>query len=279
MVFTATATKCQLAVTIETGVRLIKKPDIMKHAVLLLNLLFGMTAILPAQEWKNYPSDSLKIIYIREQSKSRIETFFGMGFRYKFFVRIHGSRSSFENQLAEDWHEPGFKSECWMVAAGSAPGMDLLSPATWDTAACEHKSTDTATVRKLIQHELVHVYHGQWNKSPDFSETSGLDWFVEGLATYVSGQLDSSRRKQVLDLIRQGKVPVSLDQFWTGNARYGLSGAMTEYIDRTYGRQLFLELLPLTTKDEVLDKLNIKEDHLIKDFISDWPGLSGFSIE
>jgi hypothetical protein len=267
-----------------------KKPG-MKLLFFLLNLLFGVGVLLPAQEWRSFQLDSLVILYKQEEtaltqvagliteSKSRTESYFGRPFRDKFLVRIHCNRSSFERQLAQDWHEPGFRSECWMVASGSAPGIDLLSPDTWDTAACEHRSVDTASTRKVICHELVHVYHGQLNRSPDFSNTTGLDWFVEGLATLVSGQLDTTRRSQVLERIRLGQVPGSLDEFWTGKARYGFSAAMVEYIDNRYGRKIIQELLPLTTKAEVLDKLKIEEDYLIKDFIISWPRISGARID
>jgi hypothetical protein len=251
--------------------------------VSLLIIIISLAVSLQAQEWNSFSQDSLVILYncpvpgIQDyagniaESVSGTESFFGKPFRRAFFVRIHGSRDSFDKQLAEDWHEPGFRSECWMVASGSAPGMDLICPATWDTVACEHKQADTAATRKLIHHELIHVYHGQWNKSPDFSATKGLDWFVEGLATYVSGQLDSSRRLQVSELIRLSRVPASLDLFWTGHARYALSGALVEFIDKSYGREMIQDLLPLTIKSEVLNKLNITEDHLIRDFINSWP--------
>ncbi|MFN8206473.1 MAG: hypothetical protein U0T82_03580 [Bacteroidales bacterium] len=96
-----------------------------------------MTARLSAQDWKSFSQDSLIILYncpvpeLRDyagfitESAARTESFFGKPFKENFFVRIHGNRNSFDEQLAQDWHEPN-RSECWMVASGSAPGMDLL---------------------------------------------------------------------------------------------------------------------------------------------------------
>lgn len=65
--------------------------------------------------------------------------------------------------------------------------------------------------QQLITHELVHVYHGQLNASPDFSNVEGIDWFVEGLATYASGQCDSLRISEIKKAISGNKIPNGLD--------------------------------------------------------------------
>jgi hypothetical protein len=126
---------------------------------------------------------------------------------------------------------PEFKSECQMVASGIATKLDVISPKMWDTEACEHYYSDNQKTQRLITHELVHVYHGQWNQSPDFSNVEGIDWFVEGLATYASGQCDEQRIADVKKAITENKVPSSLDNFWTGKNKYGLSGSVVQFID------------------------------------------------
>ena len=105
---------------------------------------------------------------------------------------------------------PSFKSECWMVASGIAGKLDMISPKMWDKEACEHSYSETEKVQQLITHELVHVYHAQLNNSPDFSDTEAIDWFVEGLATYASGQCDSSRIKEIKKAIAENKIPGTL---------------------------------------------------------------------
>ena len=65
----------------------------------------------------------------------------------------------------------------------------------------------------------MHVYHAQLNSSPDFSDTEGIDWFVEGLATYTSGQCGSSRIKEIKKAIAENKIPETLDSFWKGNLK------------------------------------------------------------
>lgn len=153
-----------------------------------------------------------------------------------------------------------------MVASGVATKLDLLSPAQWKEEACEHTYEDKAKSQQLITHELVHVFHGQWNKSPDFSEVEQLDWWVEGLATYASGQCDQQRMDEVRRALTENNVPSTLDKFWSGKNRYGQSGSVILYIDQHYGRKKLIELLPLTKKTELLATLNVSEEQLLKDW-------------
>ena len=111
-----------------------------------------------------------------------------------------------------------------------------------------------------------HVFHAQFNKSKDFSETENLDWFVEGLATYASGQLTKEKITQLKKAINENKIPSSLNDFWKGKMRYQLSGSIVMYIDKTYGRKKLISLFPFTKKSEVLFALNITEEKLLVDW-------------
>ena len=153
-----------------------------------------------------------------------------------------------------------------MVASGTAARLDMISPKAWDKEACEHKYSETEKTQQLITHELVHVYHGQQNTSPDFSNTEGIDWFVEGLATYASGQCDADKIAMVKKAIADGKIPASLDKFWTGKIKYGLSGSVVMFIDHQYGRDKLKELLPLNRKMQIFSALKISEE----DFLLKW---------
>jgi hypothetical protein len=110
------------------------------------------------------------------------------------------------------------------------------------------------------------VFHGQRNASPDFSNTEGINWFIEGLATYASGQCDSLRISEVKRAISENKIPVSLDDFWTGKIKYGLSGSVVMYIDKIYGRAMLIKLLPFNKKEDLLKTLNITEPDLLNDW-------------
>jgi len=193
-----------------------------------------------------------------------VKKFFGNSFNKTFDVIVHPNRHSLDSTWQKDWKMPDFRSECWMVASGVSTKLDIISPKKWDKEACEHIYTNFIKTQQLITHELVHVYHGQINISPDFSNVEGIDWFVEGLATYASGQCDSERISEIKKAIISNNIPKSLDSFWTGNLKYGLSGSVVMYIDHKYGRAQLKKLLPFNKKSEILSSLNTSEDALLK---------------
>lgn len=199
---------------------------------------------------------------------SDVEAFFRAPFSQKFDVVIHPNRRSLDSTWQKEWNMPDFRSECWMVASGVAAKIDMIAPQQWELDACEHRYADTLKTRQLITHELVHVFHGQRNISPDFSNTEGLDWFIEGLAVFASGQLDSLRLTQVKNALMANHVPEGLDGFWSGKNRYGLSGSVVLFIDHKYGREKLLSLLPLNKKSDLLLALNTTETQLLNEWKS-----------
>lgn len=200
---------------------------------------------------------------IFEKAAATVEQFFGQPFGQKFLIYLHPDRASLDAQWQRDWQMPDFKSECWMVASGVATKLDLIAPKKWSSEACEHTWADHTAVQKLTAHEMVHVFHGQLNASPDFSDVSGLDWFVEGLAVYASGQCDSARLAPVKMALQSGKAPAALDDFWKGKLKYGLSGSVVMYLDQRFGREKLLALLPFNRKADVLAALGISEEALL----------------
>jgi len=195
-----------------------------------------------------------------------VKAFFGDAYKSKFDVYIYPNREAMDKQWQKDWHMPGLKSECWMVASGVANRFDALSPKAWDKEACEHHYTEKLKTQQLFTHELVHVFHGQINTSSDFSDVDRIDWFVEGLATYASGQCDAARMADIKNAVSENKIPESLDNFWTGKLKYGFAGSMVMYIDHQYGRAKLKELLKFNKKAEILSSLNITE----ADLMSGW---------
>ncbi len=185
-----------------------------------------------------------------------------------FVVHVHPNRRSLDDTWRKNWKMPDFRSECWMVASGDSRRLDILSMRAWEKEACEHDPADRVKTQQLITHELFHVYHGQSNASPDFSDVAGLDWFIEGLATYASGQCDHDRIAEVKKAVRDGASPASLDLFWTGKWRYGLSGSMVMFLDHRYGRDKLRELLTFNKKAGILASLKISE----ADLITEWEG-------
>ncbi len=197
------------------------------------------------------------------EGMAAVVKFFDTAYRNKYEVFIHPNRQSLDSSWQTDWKMPQFKSECWMVASGVAKRIDIISPKTWDNNSCEHKYADKEKTQKLITHELVHVFHGQQNVSPDFSNAEHIDWFVEGLASYASGQCDSIALAQVKELVDTRTFPKTLDIFWTGKSRYAVSGSMVMYIDKNYGRKMLMDLLKLNKKKDILAMLEATEEQLL----------------
>lgn len=198
------------------------------------------------------------------QGIESVSTFFGLPFLKEATICVHPGRRSLDSTWQRDWSMPEFTSECWMVASGTAERMDMISPVRWETEACEHRFADSLKTVQLITHELVHVFHGQRNVSPDFSNTAGIDWLIEGLATYASGQCDGERMSAVKKAIAENAAPGNLDSFWKGNLKYGLSGSMVMYIDKTFGREKLISLLPYASKAEVFSQLGTNEQELLE---------------
>lgn len=247
--------------------------------LLSVNLvLFARNATLPADSlrWNKLSVSGYTIYYTTaddavakklnsclQSGMDHITRFFNYKFQDTFSVYIFPDRSSLDKQWQKDWSDPAFKSECWMIASGVAHRLDILSPNAWTKEACEHNANDSSEIRQVIWHELVHVFHGQHNPDHTFSYIEKLDWLVEGVATYVSGQLDEKRHQPVRQMIMDNKTPASLDEFWKGSNKYGLSGSMVAFIDKKYGRKKLFELLKDTSKQNVLKDLAISEEQLL----------------
>lgn len=247
----------------------------------VISIVFSIHCVVPEMNWLSKKQKGYTLIYtaidknstkaynkiIRKGIKSA-KSFFHSPFRESFTIVIHPSRESLDSTWQKDWGMPAFKSECWMVASGVAAKLDMISPKLWDELSCEHHYSETIKTQQLITHELIHVYHGQLNVSPDFSNVEGIDWFVEGLATYASGQCDADRIAEVKMAINDNKIPKSLDNFWTGKIKYGLCGSVVQYIDHRYGRETLIALLPVNKKSDLLKTLKITENELLDNWKS-----------
>jgi hypothetical protein len=196
-----------------------------------------------------------------EQGRQRVERFFGRPFKHPIQVEVFPDRAAFDEYFRKRWRVP--KTEAWMVASSVADRMVILSPRVWKTQAAEHDPADVEHIREIIAHELVHVYHGQHNPRPDFDGMDDIGWFVEGVAVYVSGQLERSHRAAARDALRAGKAPDRLAGAWSGRYRYGVSGSMVEFVDRRYGREAVKRLLAVVTNEEALKLLDTTEDRFL----------------
>jgi len=198
------------------------------------------------------------------EGRKRIEEFFGKPFPRPCDVEVFADRSAFDAYFQKRWKVA--KTEPWMVAAGVADRLLILSPRVWKTEAVEHNPADADHVRELVAHELVHVFHGQQNPTGDFEGMDNLGWFVEGLATYVSGQLSHEHRGAAAEAIQAGKGPRRLADAWSGQYRYGVCGSMVEFVDHRWGHETIWSLLAVTKPDVALKLLGVTEAQ----FLEDW---------
>jgi len=242
-------------------------------------LLIIVSLVLNKNVWLSEKNKNFTLYYTSSDNNSKTEykkfindgikavrQFFNSSYNKDFSIYIHPSRHSLDSTWQHDWKMPDFHSECWMVASGVAGRLDMISPKTWDNQSCEHSYTDKTHTQQLITHELIHVFHGQKNSSPDFNNSEGIDWFVEGLASYASGQCDDSKIAEVKRMIEENKVPAKLDDFWKGKNRYWLSGSMVMFIDKKFGRKKLISLLSFTRKKDLLEALNLNEEKLLTDW-------------
>jgi hypothetical protein len=192
------------------------------------------------------------------------ESFFGRAYPRPLLATVYPSRASLDKAFHDRWGVD--KTEPWMVAAGVADGIFLLSPRVWKSEAVEHNPDNEAHVRRIIAHELTHVYHGQLSPAHDFEGMDDLGWLAEGLATYVSGQLDEEHRGEDAEALAKGKGPTLLATAWSGRYRYAVSGSLVRFVDQKYGRKKLIELLGMTKPEEVLKALGTTEETLLRDW-------------
>lgn len=181
-------------------------------------------------------------------------------------VRIFPDRPGFSAALTEAWGLPD--TACWMVGGADDHVLYLLSPAVWGEEACDHDPGDDLHRRLLVAHEAVHVFHGQVNPSDDLGLLEDLGWFIEGLATYASGQFDRSHVDRAREAIATGVVPEHLSQAWSGPFRYGVAGSMAAFIDHRWGRQTFRDALMVTSQSALLDLLGTTEPGFLEEWES-----------
>lgn len=193
-------------------------------------------------------------------SIEEIQNFFHAPFPDTVHFKIVANRARFDDAVAKYGLSP---SQCWMVGFGTADLVVVLSLQAWPKQACEHAPKDLEATRMLVKHELIHVYHGQFNPTRDFTGMDDLDWFIEGLAVYGSGQLTKERLGQVQTAVDQGQLPTELAKIWTGPQKYGFARSLVQYVDQKWGRVMTVRLLKTRSSAEVPSLLGTDEKTLL----------------
>lgn len=200
------------------------------------------------------------------EGRRLIEEYFGMPFREGVTVEVYPSRADFTAAFPPQWGMT--ETACWMVAAGVADRLILLSPRVWGEEACEHDPHDAQHVRDIVVHELVHVFHGQHNPTGDFTGAEEVGWFAEGLAVHVSGQLGHGHLAEPREAVEGGLAPERLADAWSGKYRYGVCGSLVAYLDQRFGRDAIRKMLAATHQDELLGIIGETESQLLAGWAS-----------
>jgi len=199
-----------------------------------------------------------------EQGRADVEAFFGEPFTEPVQILLLPDRAAFTGSFPAEWGMT--QTQCWMVAAGVADTLHLLSPRAWADEACEHDANDERHVQGIVTHELAHCFHMQRNPTRDGTGLEPMGWFVEGLAVYVSGQLEEGHQLPARDAVEKGVEPKQLVDGWSGPYRYGVSGSLVQYVDLTWGREVLRDLLAVTSEAELLGVLGVTEEQLLTDW-------------
>ena len=215
---------------------------------------------------ENTPLENEYIVNSVVEGRERVEEFFKDPYLAEFGVYLFGNRRDLDRFWRTLWDMPTFYSECWMVASGTQDTLVILSPRAWREEACKHDPEKDVHVQNLITHELVHIYHDQYNRADGFEGLASINWFVEGLATYVSGQLDEGYLASPVEAIRLGIAPRRLDEAWRGKYRYSVCGSLVKYIKTRGGRALLKRLLRATSPEEIYREIGIGEGQLLKEW-------------
>ncbi|HET6342518.1 MAG TPA: DPP IV N-terminal domain-containing protein [Gemmatimonadota bacterium] len=107
-----------------------------------------------------------------------------------------------------------------------------------------------ADFRRVIRHELVHVFQARKGSHikrlhPGGYEWNSPFWFSEGLAEYWSGPWSAEGDLVVRDLLLNGRVPhvSKLDQYAGSFAAYKLGQNLFEFLGQEFGEERVVELM------------------------------------
>jgi hypothetical protein len=188
--------------------------------------------------------------YVNEGEVNAI-SFLSLQYTSPFTVTIHPDRASLDAQ----WR---VATACWMIAGGWRADVSLLSPRVWNSQSCGHDGGNASHVRYVLRHELVHVLHAQHAEI-----ALATPWFVEGLAVYASGQIDTDYAGGDRSRLAAGFRPQTIAELWADGANYPLAGSLVRYIDRTYGRAMLRDMMAHTTTAGMLSRIGIEEAALL----------------
>jgi hypothetical protein len=125
---------------------------------------------------------------------------------------------------------------------------------------------DTAELRTgAVARELVHALHIQQQRAQRPAETlfATTRWVIEGLAVYVSGQLDREFAPQERSRLGTAPLPRTFLGLYADSAFLGLAISLLGFIDAAHGRSTLRALVSARSDAEALAALATTEDALL----------------
>ncbi len=218
-----------------------------------VTLFYGSADTAGAPVWSRYAARAVQ----------RNQQFFARQYTRAPLLRVYAQRDSFVAQMRSVFAIA--QLPCWMIGAGTASEVTLLTPRVWETQACSN-SADSVNVDRVITHELVHVLHRQLAPT---QQLGALQWLLEGVAFLAAGQYTSSARAATIQQLRSGFELSQLESAWSSPNGYALSASMVDHIDRTRGRALLTGLLSLGSEAAVLGALQLTEAEFLQQWRAD----------
>ena len=196
-----------------------------------------------------------------ESGMAHVETRFARSYSRPFVARVYPRREAMTERWRAAWSQPAFQAACWMVAAGWASELNVLSPRVWSSEACGHDASSATHLRLLVAHELVHVMHGQANAAYGPLQ-GGAPWLPEGLAVFASGQWDTEYSSAAHQAARQ-LAPSTMQELWRSPGGYGLAGSVVAFIAQLPSARGITPLLEAGSWQDVLRGLDLDEATLL----------------
>ena len=199
-----------------------------------------------------------------DRGRQSAEQYFGTTYPTSFIAHLYPDRTSLTARWRVAWNQPTLETQCWMIAAGWAAELDILSPSVWGTQACSHDGGNASHVANVVAHELVHVLQGQRN-SGFTALAATTPWITEGLATFASGQWAAEYAGSVRAFV-SASSPGTFADLWATNANYALAGSVFAYINQRYGADILRRALTVRTEAEIFSLLSTDATTLLRDW-------------
>jgi len=207
---------------------------------------------------------AISLVPMIDRGRQAAEQFFGTTYASSFVAHVFPDRATLTARWRVAWNQPTLDTQCWMIAAGWATELDILSPSVWSSQACGHDAGNANHVANVVGHELVHVLQGQRNSGYN-ALANTTTWIVEGLATFASGQWISEYAGSVRSAV-SASAPDTFAALWASTANYALAGSVFSYINQRFGADTVRRVLTLRTEGELFTLLSIDATTLLREW-------------